>query len=82
MRPGQHVDIRVDGYPSLKLSGHVDSVQLGSRSRFSAFPAENATGNYVKLVQRVPVKILIDGGLNPNLPLPLGISVTPTVLLE
>ncbi|HEV2677779.1 MAG TPA: HlyD family secretion protein [Aliidongia sp.] len=82
MRPGQHVDIRVDGYPSLRLNGHVDSVQLGSGSRFSAFPAENATGNFVKIVQRIPVKIVIDGGLNPNLPLPLGLSVTPTVTLE
>jgi membrane fusion protein (multidrug efflux system) len=82
MRPGQHVDIEVDAYPSLKLTGHVDSVQLGSGSRFSAFPAENATGNYVKIVQRVPVKIDIDGGLDPNLPLPLGISVEPTVSLK
>jgi membrane fusion protein (multidrug efflux system) len=82
MRPGQRVDIRVDGYPSLKLTGHVDSVQLGSGSRFSAFPAENATGNFVKIVQRVPVKIVIDSGLDPNLPLPLGLSVAPTVRLE
>ena len=82
MRPGQHVDITVDGYPSLKLSGHVDSVQLGSGSRFSAFPAENATGNFVKIVQRVPVKIVIDSGLDPHIPLPLGLSVTPTVTLE
>jgi membrane fusion protein, multidrug efflux system len=82
MRIGQHVDIRVDSYPALKLSGHVDSIQLGSGSRFSAFPAENATGNFVKIVQRVPVKIVIDGGLDPQLPLPLGVSVTPTVNLE
>jgi membrane fusion protein (multidrug efflux system) len=82
MRPGQHVDLAVDGYPSLKLEGHVDSVQLGSGSRFSAFPAENATGNFVKIVQRVPVKIVIDRGLDPNIPLPLGISVVPTVALK
>ncbi len=81
MRPGQPVDITVDAYPSLKLHGHVDSIQLGSGSKFSAFPAENATGNYVKIVQRVPVKIDIDSGLDPNLPLPLGISVEPTVHL-
>jgi len=79
MRPGQQVDITVDAFPSLKLQGHVDSVQLGSGSRFSAFPAENATGNFVKIVQRVPVKILIDSGLDPKVPLPLGISVDPTV---
>ncbi len=82
MRPGQEVDITVDAYPSLKLRGHVDSVQLGSGSRFSAFPAENATGNYVKIVQRVPVKIDIDSGLDPNIALPLGISVEPTVHLK
>jgi membrane fusion protein (multidrug efflux system) len=82
MRPGQHVDISVDGYPSLEIAGHVDSIQLGSGSRFSAFPAENATGNFVKIVQRVPVKIVIDSGLDPHLPLPLGVSVVPTVALQ
>jgi membrane fusion protein, multidrug efflux system len=79
MRAGQPVSISVDAYPGLRLRGHVDSVQLGSGSKFTAFPPENATGNYVKIVQRVPVKIIIDSGLDPNLPLPLGISVEPTV---
>ena len=79
MRRGQEVDVEVDAYPSLKLKGHIDSVQLGSGSKFSAFPAENATGNFVKIVQRIPVKIVIDSGLDPNQPLPLGASVTPTV---
>jgi len=60
----------------------VDSIQLGSGSRFSAFPAENATGNFVKIVQRVPVKILIDSGLQPDLALPLGLSVVPKVMLK
>jgi membrane fusion protein (multidrug efflux system) len=82
MRPDQVVDITVDAYPGLKLRGHVDSVQMGSGSRFSAFPAENATGNFVKIVQRVPVKIDIDSGLDPNLPLPLGLSVNPTVKVK
>ncbi len=82
MRPGQKVNISVDAYPGLKLEGHVDSIQLGSGSKFTAFPPENATGNFVKIVQRVPVKIDIDSGLDPNLPLPLGISVEPTVLLK
>jgi membrane fusion protein, multidrug efflux system len=81
MRPGQKVDISVDAYPSLKLTGHVDSVQLGSGSRFTAFPPENATGNFVKIVQRVPVKILIDSGLDSKFPLGLGLSVVPTVHL-
>ncbi len=82
MRPGQKVTFEVDAYPGLKLEGHVDSIQLGSGSRFTAFPPENATGNFVKIVQRVPVKLIIDKGLDPNLPLPLGISVVPTVSLK
>lgn len=82
MRPGDAVDVEVDAYPSLKLHGHVDSIQLGSGSRFSAFPAENATGNFVKIVQRVPVKILIDSGFQPNMPLPLGLSVEPKVTVK
>ncbi|SDB90060.1 HlyD family secretion protein [Paraburkholderia lycopersici] len=81
MRPGDKVKISVDAYPKLALHGHVDSIQLGSGSRFSAFPAENATGNFVKIVQRVPVKIVIDDGLPGNRPLPLGLSVEPTVYL-
>jgi membrane fusion protein (multidrug efflux system) len=81
MRPGQKVDISIDAYPDLKLTGHIDSVQLGSGSRFTAFPPENATGNFVKIVQRVPVKIVIDTGLDPKIPLPLGLSVVPTVHL-
>ena len=79
MRPGDKVDIRVDAYSGFKLEGHVDSIQYGSGARFSAFPAENATGNFVKIVQRVPVKIVIDRGLDPNRPLPIGLSVSPVV---
>ena len=82
MRPGQKVKITVDAYPDLDLQGHVDSIQHGSGSKFSAFPAENATGNFVKIVQRVPVKIIIDSGLKPEEPLPLGVSVEPTVTLK
>ena len=79
---GQKVAIRVDAYPNLRLEGHVDSLQLGTGSRFSAFPAENATGNFIKIVQRVPVKIVIDRGLDPGMKLPLGLSVEPTVDLK
>lgn len=79
MRPGQLVDISVDAYPSLKLHGHIDSLQKGTGATFSAFPPENATGNYVKIVQRVPVKIRIDSGLDPEMPLALGLSVVPVV---
>jgi membrane fusion protein (multidrug efflux system) len=82
MRPGDKVDIEIDAYSKLKLHGHIDSVQLGSGSRFSAFPAENATGNFVKIVQRVPVKIVIDDALPREQPLGLGLSVTPKVYLK
>jgi membrane fusion protein (multidrug efflux system) len=79
MRPGDRVDLGVDAYSALQLHGHVQSIQYGSGSKFSAFPAENATGNFVKIVQRVPVKIVIDDGLDPQRPLPLGLSVSPVV---
>jgi membrane fusion protein, multidrug efflux system len=82
MRAGQPVRITIDAYPQLDLRGHVDSIQKGSGSKFTAFPPENATGNFVKVVQRVPVKIVIDSGLKPDLPLPLGISVEPTVTVR
>ncbi|KAA3451562.1 multidrug export protein EmrA [Mesorhizobium sp. SARCC-RB16n] len=82
LRAGQSVKIDIDAYPDLDLHGHVDSVQMGSGSKFTAFPPENATGNFVKIVQRVPVKIVIDRGLDPKFPLPLGISVTPTVTVR
>lgn len=82
IRPGNPVDITVDAWPDITLHGHVDSVQMGSGSRFSAFPAENATGNFVKIVQRVPVKIVIDKGLDADKPLPLGLSVEPRVTVK
>ena len=82
MNPGDKVEISVDAWPDMKLEGHVDSIQMGSGSRFSTFPSENATGNYVKIVQRVPVKIVIDEGMDPDHPLPLGLSVVPTVRLR
>ncbi len=79
VRPGQKVTIDIDAFPDMELHGHVDSIQDGSGARFSAFPAENATGNFVKIVRRVPVKIVIDSGLGDRRGLPLGISVEPTV---
>jgi membrane fusion protein (multidrug efflux system) len=82
MRAGQPVTMDVDAYPNLTLHGHIDSIQQGSGAQFSAFPAENATGNFVKIVRRVPVKIDIDSGLPPNEGLPLGISVEPTVTVR
>jgi membrane fusion protein (multidrug efflux system) len=79
MRIGDAVDIEIDAYSAVNLHGHVQSIQYGTGARFSAFPAENATGNFVKIVQRVPVKIVIDQGLDPNRPLPLGLSAEPVV---
>jgi membrane fusion protein, multidrug efflux system len=78
MRPGQPVTIHIDAYPSRQIHGHVASVQPGSGTAFSLLPAQNATGNYVKIVQRVPVKIIID---NPPIDVALGpgMSVEPTV---
>ena len=82
MRPGQKVTIRADAYPDQKLEGHVDSIQSGTGERFSLLPPENATGNYVKVVQRVPVKIVIDSPLDPNAPLSPGMSVVPSVAVR
>ncbi len=83
MLPGDHVRMTVDAYPGLVLFGHVESIQAGSGARFSAFPAENATGNFVKIVRRVPVKIIIDSSKpSPLDGLPLGISVEPTVAVK
>ena len=79
MRPGQKVDIEIDAYPNVVLSGHIDSIQSGTGARFSVFPTENATGNFVKVVQRVPVKIKIDDKIPEDISLGAGLSVIVTV---
>jgi membrane fusion protein (multidrug efflux system) len=79
MRTGQPATIKVDAYPQLKLRGRVDSIQSGSGAQFSLLPPENATGNYVKVVQRVPVKILIDAPPPSEYKLGPGLSVIPQV---
>ena len=79
MRPGQPATIRIDAYPDKIFKGHVESIQAGSGARFSLLPPENATGNYVKVVQRVPVKILIDEPPDPHHVLGPGLSVLPEV---
>ncbi len=81
MRPGQPVTVKVDAYPDKTFRGHVDSIQAGSGAAFSLLPPENATGNYVKVVQRVPVKILIEEP-DPAHVLGPGMSVVPTVEVE
>jgi membrane fusion protein (multidrug efflux system) len=81
MRPGDTVRLRVDAYPERALRGHIASVQAGSGTAFSLLPAENATGNYVKIVQRVPVKITIDD-LPKDVTLGPGMSVSPVVRID
>jgi membrane fusion protein, multidrug efflux system len=79
MRPGQPVTVKVDAYPQLTFKGHVDSIQHGSGASFSLLPPENASGNYVKVVQRVPVKIILDKISDANVVLGPGMSVEPEV---
>jgi membrane fusion protein (multidrug efflux system) len=79
IRPGQAVDLSIDAVPSTTFHGKVDSFQAGTGSAFSVLPAENATGNYVKIVQRLPVKIVFDDDRVKNFPLAPGMSVVPDV---
>jgi len=79
MRLGQTVDITIDAYPGVTFRGHIDSFQPGTGAVFSLLPPQNATGNYVKVVQRIPVKILIDSKPDPVYPLWPGLSVYPSV---
>lgn len=81
MRPGQPVDIEIDAYPDHTITGRVDSVQPGSGTAFSLLPAENATGNYVKVVQRIPVKIVVDAWPE-DVAIGPGMSIVPTVTVR
>jgi membrane fusion protein (multidrug efflux system) len=82
IRPGQEVEIRVDTFKGKKFKGTVDSIMAGTGSAFALFPPENASGNYVKVVQRVPVKIVLSQGEDPGHILRIGMSVVPTVLVR
>jgi membrane fusion protein (multidrug efflux system) len=82
MRPGQRAVISVDAYGGREYKGKVDSIAGATGARFSLLPPENATGNFVKVVQRVPVKIVLDPGQDPEHLLRPGMSVTPTVYLK
>jgi membrane fusion protein (multidrug efflux system) len=79
IRPGQPAEVEVDAYPARSLRGHVDSIQAGSGARFSLLPPENATGNFVKVVQRVPVKIALDEQPGVQRVLGPGMSAVPDV---
>lgn len=78
MRSGQSVDVEIDAYPDRKIHGRVDSVQPGSGTAFSLLPAQNATGNYVKVTQRIPVKIVVDDWPK-DVSIGPGMSIVPTV---
>jgi len=80
VRPGQKVEFTVDAYPSMHFRGSVESLMAGTGAAFSLLPPENATGNYVKVVQRIPVRIAIDATSDPNHLLRVGMSVVPTIL--
>ena len=79
IRPGQRTTVKVDAYGGREFTGHVESIAAATGSRFSMLPPENATGNYVKVVQRVPVKIVLDAGQGAENQLRPGMSVVPTV---
>lgn len=82
IRPGQKVKIKVDTYPGREFQGKVESIMAGTGAVFSLFPPENATGNYVKVVQRIPVKIILERGTDPQHMLRIGMSVVPTVVVK
>ena len=76
------MEIKVDTYPGKTFKGKVDSLMAGTGAVFSLFPPENATGNYVKVVQRVPVKIVLDQNTDPEHVLRIGMSVEPTIIVK
>ncbi len=80
VHPGQKAVLEVDTYPGREITGRVDSIMAGTGAVFSLFPTENASGNYVKIVQRIPVKIVFDKDNGPLPALRLGMSVVPTIL--
>jgi membrane fusion protein (multidrug efflux system) len=82
IKPGLKVEVRIDTYPGKVFQGNVDSIMAGTGAVFSLFPPENATGNYVKVVQRIPVKIILDKGADPDHILRVGMSVVPTIIVR
>ena len=80
VRSGQRVQIKVDTYPGKVFTGRVDSIMAGTGAAFSLFPPENALGNYVKVVQRIPVKIVFDKSTDKDQALRIGMSCVPTII--
>jgi membrane fusion protein (multidrug efflux system) len=82
MQPGQSASVSVDAYAGRGFNGHVDSIASATGAKFSLLPPENATGNYVKVVQRIPVKIVLDGGEEVHRQLRPGMSVVVKVRVK
>jgi membrane fusion protein (multidrug efflux system) len=82
VKPGQKVKVKVDTYPGRVFYGRVNSLMAGTGAVFSLFPPENATGSFVKVVQRIPVKIVLESGTDPEHLLRIGMSVVPTILID
>ncbi|MDW8002447.1 MAG: HlyD family secretion protein [Deltaproteobacteria bacterium] len=82
IKPGQKVKIKVDSYPGIVFEGKVDSIMAGTGASFSLFPPENATGNWVKVVQRIPVKIVFDEDPKKKALLRIGMSCVPTIIVK
>jgi membrane fusion protein (multidrug efflux system) len=82
IKTGQAVEITIDAYPGKKLRGRVESIMSGTGAMFSLFPPENATGNYVKVVQRIPVRIFLEKGEDPDHIMRVGMSVVPTIIIK
>jgi membrane fusion protein, multidrug efflux system len=81
MRAGQRVSVHIDAFPNRAIDGHIDSFQRGTGSNFALLPPENATGNFIKVVQRIPVKIVLDGPADALRLISPGMSVEPTVTI-
>ncbi len=82
IRPGANATVNVDAVPGIAFKAHVDSVQYGTGAVFSLLPAQNATGNYIKIVQRVPVKLLFDDARVSQYLLAPGMSVEPSIVIK
>jgi membrane fusion protein (multidrug efflux system) len=82
MHPGQTAEIEVDAYPKVTFKGRVESLAAATGARFSLLPPDNATGNFTKVVQRIPVKIVFTEPADPRHPLRVGMNVNVTVNLD
>src|SRR5437899_622168 len=82
VKPGDPAEFTVDAYPGIRFPGHVESLSPATGARFSLLPPDNATGNFTKVVQRIPVRIRVDGGQDPAHPLRPGMSVSVTVVTK